>query len=68
MASNDTISTTLKYIQRDIEEIKNDIKDMKEDYVSQAEFKPVRTIVYSLVGLTLTAVVTALLALVIRTQ
>lgn len=68
MASNDTINTTLKYIQRDIEEIKKDIKEMKDDYVSQAEFKPVRTIVYSLVGLTLTAVVTALLALVIRTQ
>lgn len=64
--NNDVLETTLKYIQRDIEEIKGDIKDMKEDYITQAEFKPVKSLVYGLVSLTLTAVVGALLALVVK--
>lgn len=64
--NNDAIMTTLEYIKRDIKEIKADIKEIKEDYVSQAEFKPVKSLVYGLVSLTLTAVVGALLALVVK--
>jgi hypothetical protein len=72
MANNsiDTITTTLRYIQGDIEEIRSDIKDMKKEiqqgYVAQSEFKPVKVLVYGLVGLTLTTVFSALVALVMK--
>ena len=54
--------TDLKYIRRDLDAI---MKKLDEGYVTKAEFAPVKTIVYGLVGLMLTAVVAALLGLVI---
>lgn len=60
------LSYDIQYIKRDITEIKQAIKDGKNDFVSRAEFAPIRQIVYGLVGLILTAVVGALLALIIR--
>lgn len=38
---------------------------LERDFVTQDQFTPVRNLVYGLVGLTLTSVVVALLALVI---
>ena len=40
--------------------------DLGVRYVTRAEFWPVRTVVYSLVGLILTSVFAGLLALVVR--
>lgn len=48
----------------DVSEIKHKIES---HYVTQEEFKPVKSIVYGLVGLILTTVIMALLYLIIRT-
>lgn len=60
------LSYDIQYIKRDIAEIKQTIKEGKEDFVSRAEFAPIKQIVYGLVGLILTGVVGALLTLIIR--
>jgi len=56
------VGVDIKYIKAEITEIK---QKLDCQYVTQMEFKPVKTIVYGLVSLILTGVVGALLALVI---
>lgn len=60
---------TLDTIANDIGYIKEDLKDIKETvgatYVTKDQFEPIRNIVYGLVGLILTAVIVAILSLVI---
>ena len=62
--------TSLAVIANDISYIKRDIIDIKEklndDYVTKTEFEPIKKIVYGLVGLILVAVVTALVAGVLK--
>lgn len=58
-----TLKTDLEYIKRDISEIK---LTLKTDYVTREEFSPIKSIVYGLVGIVLTSVIGALVALVIR--
>ena len=57
------IKTDLDYIKRDIAEIKATIR---ADYVTREEFSPIKNIVYGLVGIILTSVIGALVALVIQ--
>lgn len=59
------LETAIEYIKRDITEIKDTLKEMRGDFVLQAEFRPVKMLVYGMVGLILMSVVTALMALVI---
>lgn len=59
------IETKLDFIQRDISDIK---KRLDDNYVTKQEFDPVKRIVYGLVTLVLTAVVVALIALVVRSS
>ena len=58
-----TLKTDLEYIKRDISEIKS---SLRADYVTREEFSPIKSIVYGLVGIVLTSVIGALVALVIR--
>jgi len=57
----------IQYMKIDLAEIK---QKMEADYITRAEFNaivdPLKKIVYGMVGLILTAVVLALLALVVR--
>lgn len=68
--SKDIVATQIAVIANDICYIKNDIKEIKgkleQDYVTQEEFKPIRNIVYGMVGLILTGVVGAMVALVLK--
>lgn len=57
------VEATLKYIQRDIAEINQKLDDK---YVTKDQFSPVRNIVYGMVTIILTAVVVALVYLVIN--
>jgi hypothetical protein len=59
------VATNIDWIKKDISEIKESLKSMSCDYVTQVEFRPIRSLIYGLVGLILVAVVGALLALVI---
>jgi hypothetical protein len=59
------IETKLDYIQTDIKEIK---KRLNENYVTNAEFEPVKKIVYGLVTIVLTSVSIALIALIITNK
>lgn len=43
-----------------------ELKSIAEHYVTQDEFRPIKTIVYGMVGVALLSVATALVALVIR--
>ena len=67
----------LEKLRRDFAVMSNDLKHMNSNveklerliqanYITQAEFKPIRLIVYGMTGLILTGVVGALLALVIQ--
>jgi site-specific recombinase len=57
------VLASIKYIQRDIAEIKAKLDDK---YVTKDEFDPVKRLVYGMAGAILLAVVAALLSLVIR--
>ena len=56
------IDERTKQFEKDLEEVKSLINN---NYITRAEFIPVRNIVYGLVGLILTAVTTALITLVV---
>jgi hypothetical protein len=62
-------STDILLVQKDIEYIKFQLETINEkldnEYVTRTEFAPIQKLVYGGVSLTLVAVVTALLALVI---
>lgn len=64
-ASAAIVATNIDWIKKDIGEIKEALKCLSSEYVTQVEFRPIRQLVYGLVGLILIAVVGALLALVI---
>lgn len=76
MAKEETTKTKIALMKKDIDYIKKAVDDLKksvdevkknteENFVTKAEFAPVKQIVYGLVGLVLTAVVGALIGLVI---
>lgn len=60
--SSGGIDVTLKYIQRDINAINQKLDDK---YVTKDEFRPVRMVVYGMVTLILSAVILAIVYLVI---
>jgi hypothetical protein len=76
MAENtlDTLAIDIEYIKRDVEEVKGDVKDLNakvEKYyltikMFESEFRPVRNIIYGMVGLILTLVLTAVVYLVLK--
>ena len=57
------IAQDIKYIKDDVQEIKG---KLEKNYITREEFDPIKKIVYGIVGLVLTGVLGALLALVIR--
>lgn len=69
-SQSDTIDTKLAVMANNIEYIKADIIEIKEqlkkDYVTREEFSPIKKIVYGLVSLILVAVVGAMVALILK--
>lgn len=61
-----SVSKDIEYIKKDLSEIKQAIKDITGVYVTQVEFRTVRSIVYGLVTLILVAVVGALVNVVVN--
>lgn len=57
------IQTDIQYIRRDLDKI---MEKLDRNYVTKEEFVPVQRLVYGVVGLILTSVVVALVALVIQ--
>ena len=73
----ETVKTKIAVMQNDIEHIKGAMDDIKkivddikknieDQYITKAEFAPVKQIVYGIVGLIITAVIGALLGIVIK--
>lgn len=66
---NDKNEVTLAVMGQDIRYIKKSVDDLNDkvdhNYVTKDEFRPVKSLVYGLVGLILVSVVGALLALVV---
>ena len=56
-------SQTMEYIQKDIAEIKT---KLDQKYVTKEEFSTVKAIVYGMVGLILTAVIIAVVSIVLK--
>jgi len=56
-------NVTIREVYDLVEKFRNEVKD---NYVTQNEFKPVRAVVFGLVGLILAGAFTAMLANVIR--
>lgn len=65
----DSISTRVAVIETTVKNIEENVGDIKrkldDSYVTTQEFEPIKKLVYGLVGLILTAVVLALVGLVI---
>lgn len=65
-----TVGERLAVMQNDLSYIKDEVKGVKEQigsqYVTKAEFTPVKNVVYGLVAIILIAVVGGLLALVVK--
>ena len=57
------LATDIKYIRQDIQEIKEQLKD---HFVTEEEFEPVRKLVYGLVAVILMGVGGAILGLIIK--
>jgi ABC-type phosphate transport system permease subunit len=66
MSEQNNYQTDIKYIRRDLDEIKDLMKEQRETYVTKDEFRPVKTLVYGVVSLILVGVMSALIALVIK--
>lgn len=64
------MSEKITNIQSDVQDIKDSLRDLKtaveEKFVTKGEFSPVKSVVYGLVALILTAVVTAVIYLVVQ--
>jgi thiosulfate reductase cytochrome b subunit len=58
------LETDIKYIRRDLDKI---MDRLDNNFVKREEFVPVQRLVYGVVGLILTSVIVALIALVLRT-
>lgn len=58
----DVIANDISYLKDDVREIKTQITS---NYVTKDQFEPVRRLVYGTVGIILTAVIVAVVALVI---
>lgn len=69
-SQSDTIDTKLAVMANNIEYIKSDIieikNQLKADYVTREEFGPIKKIVYGLVSLILVAVVGAMITLILK--
>jgi len=57
------IEVTIRDVYQQIESLRKEIKDT---YVTKSEFTPVRTIVYGMVSLIITAFVIGLLAQIVK--
>jgi len=57
------ILNKVEYIELEVKEIKD---KLESDYVTMSEFKPIKMIVYGMVGIVLTTVFGALIMLVVK--
>lgn len=55
-----------EYISRSLDQLKTQIDQLPSHFVSQDEFKPIKSVVHGVVGLLLTSMVVAITSLVIR--
>lgn len=60
------VGADIKYIQRDIAEIKDIIRNMSSEFVTKTEFDPIKRVVYGMVTLILTTFLIGALALVLN--
>ncbi len=74
---NSALNVKLDYMQRDIKEIKDDVKDIKNEYVSRREFtdsvkaireeiSPLKKFVYAIISVLGIAVLGAILNMVLK--
>lgn len=59
------MANDISYIKNEVTEIN---KKLASEYVSKAEFEPIKKIVYGLVGIILTGVIVAIIRLVVMPQ
>lgn len=60
------ILLTLNTLKKDVEVLKKFVETTPTDYVKRAEFEPIQRLVYGVVALILIAVMSGMVALVIR--
>lgn len=60
--NNDLILYKLEELKKDITELKKEMKENSNNYITRTEFLPVRNLVFGMVGTILTAVILALVA------
>jgi len=60
------VGLNIDFIQKDIAEIKNSMKDMTNKFVTKDEFIPIKQVVYGLIGIILVTFVGAVLTIVLK--
>lgn len=81
LKTSNVVKTQVKLMKKDIKQIQKDLSgyikadmqwkesfkdDLENNYVNKLEFEPVKKVVYTVVGIVITSVVTALIALIIK--
>lgn len=64
--NNQVLNAKLDFALKGMDEIKKDLKQMQGEFVRNAEFEPIKRVVYSMVGLIMVSVVGALLTLILK--
>lgn len=62
------IDERTRAIQRDVNALRLDLDGLKQEFVTEKEFWPVRAIAYGLVGLILVSVIGAIVTMVLRSR
>ena len=60
------IQRDVGYLRKELDSFRDEIKEWKNEFVTKAEFKPVRAIAYTMVGVTSITALGALLSLIFR--
>jgi len=56
----------MEYLAKAVDKLSTQIEEMPQKFVSQEEWRPVKSIVYGVVGLLLSSIVVAITALVVK--
>lgn len=59
------LATNIDHIKNDISDIKEQFKDFDKKYVSEEEFDPVKKAVYGMIGVMLTSILVTIIAIAI---
>ncbi|MCP3681693.1 MAG: hypothetical protein GY861_03290 [bacterium] len=59
------LAKDIEYVKKGVDQLRQDFRDWKKNFVTQDQFKPVKALVYGFTSLILISVIGAVIALVV---